>query len=359
MNGHWTHNHCFPKMQRLLEICEDFAIGRGLEWGLTKCHAIRANDAPEVQLYLDGEALKYSPSAEYLGVDIDSTGVTDAATIERLCKASARMRMLKAAGMARPRLSSARLQQVYGALIKPVWTYCIHLTPYTNRLERAAASFLTEVTKWLFPRLARHSEKRARRLLGLEDADIRRAIQLTGMCGRMEAASMEAHGGRDELEIEGTLQDAETAFWWALNAGTVEEPKLAQIQRWEQVEAERARIRRVAASVGIRVHPLWKLPTARHAACAANWPFGRFPENKAAVQWFLGGEQYAHLNERMRATFAKTNWDEGDFKTVTHCLERMTDFWSCPLRHRRRQEEMVRRRWAATQAARRSEGATG
>lgn len=108
------------KMQGLLSICEDFASRNGLEWGVTKCHALRAEEAPATPLYLDGNELKYCASAEYLGVEVDASGVTDAATLERICRAGARIQMLKASVIARPRLTSARLQQVYGALIRPV-----------------------------------------------------------------------------------------------------------------------------------------------------------------------------------------------------------------------------------------------
>lgn len=41
---------------------------------------------------------------------------------------------MKASGIRRPRMSSERLRQVYGALIRPVWTYAIHLSPYSLRV---------------------------------------------------------------------------------------------------------------------------------------------------------------------------------------------------------------------------------
>lgn len=214
---------------------------------------------------------------------------------------------------------------------------------------------ITRITKWLFPRLAPHSEKRVRRMLGLEDADIRRALQLTSMCGRMEAAKEQSHSEGDGKEVEATTKDAETAFWWEVNAGGIADPVAEQVQRWRRVEEGRARVRRMAASEGIEVHPLWRLPTARHAACAANWPFGRFPRDRVTVRWYLGPQVYDQLNEGLRTVFLKSDWSEEDLQTVTHALERMSEFWCWPLKHRRWQQEAASRRSAAIQAARRRE----
>lgn len=333
-------------MQHLLSICESFAALNGLAWGLSKCHALLSADAPEVSLLLDGSKLRYVKSAEYFGVDVDASGVTDAATFERICKAGARLRQLKAAGISRPRLGRARLQRVYGVLLRPVWTYAIHLAPFSNRVERLAADLLSQVVDWIFPRLARYSKRRAQRLLALEDADVRRSLQLLSMRGRMENALLQAQASDDEKEIAATSHDAEMATWWVNNAGTLMQPTEEQFHRWEEVESSRQRVRRVATGDKLELHSLFRLPTTRHVTCAANWPFGRFPEDREAVRWFLGSAVYDELDERLRTIFAQSEWEEEDQRAVTEALERMSDFWPYPLRHRRLLQEQERLRQA-------------
>lgn len=278
-----------PSMQRLLNVCQDFAAANGLQWGLNKCHAIAAPGATQAELFLDGEALSYVRSAEYLGVDIDGQGVTDAATLERLCKASARIEQLKASGIRRPRVSMERLQRVYGALIRPMWTYAVHLAPFSHQLERAAADFLDKVTAWVYPKLPAHSRKRARRLLAIEDADVRRSMQMQGMVGRMQTAHQEALEEGDPAEIGATAEDAQSAMRALEDETILAQPSEAQRIRWKAVEDSRNRIRKVADSDGLELHPLWQLPTTRHATCAANWCFGRFPKNREAARLYLGG----------------------------------------------------------------------
>lgn len=191
--------------------------------------------------------------------------------------------MLKAVGIARPRLSGGKLRRVYGALLRPVWTYAIQLAPYTDRVERAAADFLTQVTGWMHPKLLAHSRKQARRLLGLEDADVRREVLLTRMHGRMEEASLEAQGEDKAEAVVATRNDAEMAAWLADNAGRLQNAEKEQLRRWPRVESSKARVMRIAAAESIQLHPLWKLSTARQATCAATWRVGRFPECKVTV----------------------------------------------------------------------------
>lgn len=198
-------------MQRLLSICEAFAEESGLKWGLNKCHALRAAGAPNVTLLLDGSTLSYASSAEYLGVDLDAQGVTDAATLERICRAGARLRQLKAAGVSRPRLGGAQLRRVYGALVRPVWRYAIHLAPFSDRIERQAADLMHQVVDWIFPKLPKHSKRRAKRLLALEDADVRRFLQILSMRGRMENAHLMAQATGNAQEVMATSQDAAMA----------------------------------------------------------------------------------------------------------------------------------------------------
>lgn len=278
-------------------------------------------------------------SAEYLGVDIDGQGATDAATLERLCKANAPIEQLKASGIRRPRVSMERLQRIYGALIRPMWTYAVHWAPFLHQLERAAAEFLDKVIGWLYPRLPKHSRKRARRLLAIEDADIRRSMQMWSMVSRMQAAHQEALESGHQAEIVATGEDVQTVAGVAEDDALLEHPREEQIARWQAVEESRNRTRKVAESEGLELHPLWHLPTVRHATCAANWCFGRFPKDREATRLYLGSD-YDGLNEALRAAFLKAQWTKEDEATVVHVLERMSDFWPYPLRHRRLQRDL-------------------
>lgn len=120
-----------------------------------------------------------------------------------------------------------------------------------------------------------------------------------------------------------------------------------QFQRWQLAEDSRQRRRKVAASTHFEVHPLFLLPTRRHAACAANYLFGRYPSDKGAAKLYLGGPRYAAMDAWLKQAFQKPQWDRRDIARVTMALEGMSGFWPWPLKHRRMLAEARRRTGAA------------
>lgn len=158
------------KMQVLLNECGQCADQNGMQWGIQKCHALCAPTVPSTRLTLAGQELQYADTAAYLGVQINAQGVTDGSTLERLRKAEGCIRMMRASGISRSRLSSIRLRAIYGSLVRPLWTYALHITPFTTAVEEMAASLIDFATQWVFPTLPKQSRRRARRLLGMEDA---------------------------------------------------------------------------------------------------------------------------------------------------------------------------------------------
>lgn len=320
------------KMQRLLHVCGGWATAHGLKWGIGKCHALAAPGVERPELILDGETLQYSDCADYLGVSVNAEGITAGATIERLRKAERRLRQLRAAGINRPRASVTRLRSIYAALVRPLWTYGIHLTPFTDEVKELAAALLDAATEWLFPRLQKHSKRRMRRLLGIEDVDITRRIQLHNMAQRLEHARSTALDSNDLGEVVYTTHDAQMARKLVEDEEEDDVPIMEQLARWEQVETGKARRRFVAVANELAPHPLWTLPSARHSVCAANWTLGRFPPDRAAARWYLGSGNYGRLDLQLRLIFNKPSWGTDDKRRAVRALEAMSEYWPSPLR---------------------------
>lgn len=123
------------QMQRALNICTQWAETVGLRWNTAKCTIIAAEPLQSAEFYLQGESSEFMPSAAYLGVRMQVTGVSDSSTLERIRSAMARINQLKAIGLRRPRLGIKRIAYLYSVLIQPLWTYSIHLTPLTPAIE--------------------------------------------------------------------------------------------------------------------------------------------------------------------------------------------------------------------------------
>lgn len=156
--------------------------------------------------------------------------------MERLRKAEHRLRQLRAAGINRPKLSVMRLRSIYMALLQPVWTYGVHLSPFSNEVETLAAKFIDAVTQWFYPKLQKHSRQRMRRLIGIEDADILRRIQMRKMVGSMAEARDVALGGENVGEAAYAMHDLQTASKLVERDGGQDPPEEEQLRRWETIE---------------------------------------------------------------------------------------------------------------------------
>lgn len=191
------------------------------------------------------------------------------------------------------------------ALIRPVCCYSLHLTPYTDTIAVLATQVVDCAIRWLFPKLAKQSWRRFQRLLGVEEPDITRKLHLRKMVARLEAARDEALNGGDLKEISVTIGDAQDAAGMLATEPDGHAPVEVQLDRRAQLENGKMRRRRLAEAREIAPRPLWGLPSKRHEVCAANWTVGRFPPNRSAAKWYLGGALYTQLDWTLRNRFAK------------------------------------------------------
>lgn len=80
------------------------------------------------------------------------------ATLERICKEMDRLPRFQAPRISRPRLSSSRLILIYKTLLQHVWTYFLHLTPFTDKVEEAAENIIDVVRTWMMHAFVRASK---------------------------------------------------------------------------------------------------------------------------------------------------------------------------------------------------------
>lgn len=195
-------------------------------------------------MWLAVYCFQYAEKTEYLGVTLSVEGVSDEKTIEWLCVAEARIRQLKKAGMHKPRLGSNRIRRVYRALVQPTWTYALHVTPFSDEVERRALAFIESATLWAFPKLPRASRVRARHILALPDADVVRWQQQLALASRLQTIAEKAleEGAEDSSTLE---QDAQST--WKLPTTRCRWPtrllnKCADGLRWKTAHGELAKV---------------------------------------------------------------------------------------------------------------------
>lgn len=161
-------------LQRLLDVCTSWAESYDMTWSIKKCHIIPPN-GDQTRLTLAGQPVMLSTEAEYLGVSIDSKGVSASTSIKRVSAARARLQDMVRIGMNARGLSLPVNRRLYLTFIRPVYEYALHLTPLSPRLTAAVLSlekaFFTAVTN-----IRKARPAWARSLLRLPDVFQRRAI---------------------------------------------------------------------------------------------------------------------------------------------------------------------------------------
>ena len=120
-------------MQGALDVCTKWADQKKGEWHVKKCHVLEpivpSQKIPQRKYYLAGKEVKVADSAEYLGVTLRGSRIVTDKNVRRVKVAHQRIGMLKAIGINRKQVPSAKLVDVCRTFIYPVADYSTHLMP--------------------------------------------------------------------------------------------------------------------------------------------------------------------------------------------------------------------------------------
>ena len=104
-----------------------------MSWGPPKCHVLEPEDRDLSQsgnqYFIGGEEIHIADSASYLGVTLRGTKIDIDKNLDRIKSAMQRIGMLKAAGIHRKYITSARLVEICRTHVYPLAEYAIHLMP--------------------------------------------------------------------------------------------------------------------------------------------------------------------------------------------------------------------------------------
>ena len=120
-------------LQKGLDVCTQWADSARMTWSARKCHILEPEFSAESEIQreysLSGEAIQVSESAVYLGVTLRGTALSTDKSVSRVATAFQRLGLLKAAGIHRKFVPSAKLIEICRTYVYPVADYGIHLMP--------------------------------------------------------------------------------------------------------------------------------------------------------------------------------------------------------------------------------------
>ena len=138
------------KAQRLLDICESWAIENRMSYNTSKsCVMILNGPSTDVTLKLSNDILKIVQSYKYLGVTITAKRITNLFKTHfslMLEKASTRAATIRRHGFHKDGLRLATAVRLYKLLVRPILEYCAQTLTYT-RYGQQASQILQQVSQ--------------------------------------------------------------------------------------------------------------------------------------------------------------------------------------------------------------------
>ena len=162
-------------MQKLLSTCTKWAATMGMVWSTTKCVYVATHDCA---LSLANASLKRVTHADYLGVSIHATGVSDHRLKQRLRAAQTICSMLIRT-LSKTRLSPSTRLSLVKTFVIPKFDYLLHLQPLTTEVQSTFEAVESQYTRFVLQcsTLSASRLRVARRLLASPSIPILRELR--------------------------------------------------------------------------------------------------------------------------------------------------------------------------------------
>lgn len=141
---------------------------------------------------------------------------------------------------------------------------CFEFDSAHDQIGVSGSQLAANVTTWMIPKLTKHSRKRVRRLLGIEDVDVKRKAQLHALLARLRMIHDEEKYGGIPAQVAATAVDAFTALALAAAESPTESVD-DQLAKWEAAEACKPGDRRIVGHL-VNGKSLSNLSTAQFPA---------------------------------------------------------------------------------------------
>ncbi len=121
-------------LQDSLDVASTWAHENGMKWNTKKSVILRSKYTQGHEFFFSGVRLRSVIEVKYLGRTITEEGISDSKLVDRIKKAENVLGVLRRLGVFTNGVHPARSIRLYKSLVQSRWEYCLHLTPWTNRV---------------------------------------------------------------------------------------------------------------------------------------------------------------------------------------------------------------------------------
>lgn len=192
-------------LQHILNLSTEWAEKMGMKWSTKKCKVIK-HDEDQRRIHLAGDELEQVHEVEYLGVSINSKGITDAKNIKRIRVANMKVNMLRNMQISNEYFTARRLRSICNTFIYPVANYALHLVPQSPELVNNWQRLDNNVIRLMFGIFQKRWEKKLRSIGRIPYLHERVGTMLQRLEAKLERRLENEKNTNTRLDIESLVK---------------------------------------------------------------------------------------------------------------------------------------------------------
>ena len=309
-----------------IKICSEWADDFGMQWSTKKCHILEPTHINDPGKYiLSGKELMPCKQATYLGVTLGSENILPTKNLARVENAVKRLNMLRACGLNRQTLSSAKLINICKAFVFPVAQYAVHLLPDPCRDASSIGHKLEEldykVVEYAMGCVSKNSvdvsterpriKGRLPRMLKLSkipDWSQKISLALTSLDDRLRKRS---DFFPSNMEIRNDIQKYSRAREVLKSPGKMS--KMDLVQGWKKLC--QGKVRKIPTpKTGLS--PILRVRDRKIRESGIKWYFGSFPGRSEPLRTVLGNSKFNEINCRLNVWMKKEEMPKNRLESI-------------------------------------------
>ncbi|KAI0561268.1 hypothetical protein FGB62_88g00 [Gracilaria domingensis] len=321
-------------LQQLLDTCTSWRNEITMPWntanGKSMVLQLPGNTNTSTPFTLAGDVLSVVSSAVYLGMTLNTTGVTPDKHVERVVSIQRRLGSLAGAGLHRNGFDTRSCVGLYPVLVRSIYEYALDLVPLTPQLELAIvkleATFFKLILEKISSRFGTYRVPMMQALCRLESAELRRVVLATKrlrhyqFCREKALETEMRDGGRQkrvnracrQLSLY-TSHPSITSMRADIENMISIEIEPFRVREWRNACARRAR--KIPCGTTARYPPNLQLKKPSQRIIGIRWYFNEYHPKPAEARSVVGSEYWRY--ERLKILLGLDEWTPVKMQEVT------------------------------------------
>lgn len=304
------------QLQELLHLSTLWASTMGMCWSPTKCNVmIPPHDISNQSYSIAGTTLETVEESEYLGVSINSQGLTNTRNLKRLQKARNISQVLRKVEITCKMIPPIVVRNISNAFIYGTAQYAVHLMPKNGKLESEWQKLDTMVIRNILGVYVRKHDLKLRKIADIPTLKQIRSMRLRGLEKRIERQAEDEKNPNREAAI----QDLNMLKQYREDHNLAPNLERKQLYKnWNRIQTNHKR-KLPELKIGSKVPALHAL-IGEYAPNITRWYLGSFPINPRYIIK-KEGTKASDCIDTLRRLGPREEWTKAEERSVRGAID--------------------------------------